>query len=87
MTVQSAAGMSLDNILKAVTINPAKALGIEDKAGIIKEGYPADIAILDIQDSDMQLSDNYGNSVKGNKLFIPLLTMKAGRVAFRQIFF
>ena len=87
MTVQSAAGMDLEKILKAVTINPAKALGIADKAGIIKEGYPADIAILDIRDTDMQLTDNYGNTVDGNKLFVPLLTMKSGRVAFRQIFF
>lgn len=87
MTVQSAAGMDLEKILKAVTINPAKALGIADKAGIIKEGYPADIAILDIRGTDMQFTDNYGNTVDGNKLFVPLLTMKSGRVAFRQIFF
>lgn len=88
MSVNSAAGMPVEKILQSVTYTPAKALGIESKAGEIREGAPADVAILDIRDvKDKTFTDNYGNSVSGNKLFVPLMTVRAGRTAYRQIFF
>ena len=88
MSVNSAAGMPTEKILQSVTYTPAKALGIEAKAGVIREGAPADVAILDIRDvKDKTFTDNYGNSISGNKLFVPLMTVKGGRTAYRQIFF
>lgn len=88
MSVNSAAGMPTEKILQSVTYTPAKALGIEEKAGVIREGAPADVAILDIRDvKDKNFTDNYGNSISGNKLFVPLMTVKGGRTAYRQIFF
>lgn len=88
MSVNSAAGMPTEKILQSVTYTPAKALGIEEKAGVIREGAPADVAILDIRDvKDKTFTDNYGNNISGNKLFVPLMTVKGGRTAYRQIFF
>ena len=88
MSVNSAAGMPTEKILQSVTYTPAKALGIEEKAGVIREGAPADVALLDIRDvKDKTFTDNYGNSISGNKLFVPLMTVKGGRTAYRQIFF
>ena len=40
-------GMSEIGALKAITINPAKALGISDKVGSLKVGKDADIAVFD----------------------------------------
>lgn len=88
MSVNSAAGMPTEKILQSVTYTPAKSLGIEEKAGVIREGAPADVAILDIRDvKDKTFTDNYGNSISGNKLFVSLMTVKGGRTAYRQIFF
>lgn len=87
MTVESACGVPTEKILQAVTITPAKALGIEDRAGTISDGKPADISIIDIVEANKTIYDSYGNHTDGNKLFIPLLTMIDGRVAYRQIFF
>lgn len=88
MSVNSAAGMPTEKILQSVTYTPAKSLGIEEKAGVIREGAPADVAILDIRDvKDKTFTDNYGSSISGNKLFVPLMTVKGGRTAYRQIFF
>ena len=88
MSVNSAAGMPTEKILQSVTYTPAKSLGIVEKAGVIREGAPADVAILDIRDvKDKTFTDNYGNSISGNKLFVPLMTVKGGRTAYRQIFF
>ena len=88
MSVNSAAGMPTEKILQSVTYTPAKSLGIEEKAGVIREGAPADVAILDIRDvKDKTFTDNYGNSISGNKLFVPLMTVNGGRTAYRHIFF
>lgn len=88
MSVNSAAGMPTEKILQSVTYTPAKVLGIEAKAGVIREGAPADVAILDIRDvKDKTFTDNYGNSISGSKLFVPLMTVKGGRTAYRQVFF
>lgn len=87
MSMLSAVGMQTEQILQCVTINPARALGIEDKAGDLKLGMPADVTILDIQNSEQELFDFWGDKIKARKLFVPLLTMVEGRVAYRQIFF
>ncbi|MEA5083381.1 MAG: amidohydrolase family protein [Lachnospiraceae bacterium] len=87
MGVLSAAGMKTEEILKAVTYNPANALGILHKAGTLENGKPANIAIFDIIDDRRILEDMFGGKCKANKMFLPLLTMKEGRVAYRQIFF
>ncbi len=86
MGMESAAGMEVTDILQRVTLNPAKALGIEDRAGTLDPGRPADIAVFDISDAEKDVEDFYGNAARG-KIFTPLLTMISGRVAFRQIFF
>lgn len=87
MCVLSAAGMETEQILRAVTYQPAKALGLLDQAGTLEPGTPADIAVFDIGDTDRIFTDMFQGSCKGNKMFIPLLTMKQGRVAYRQIFY
>ncbi len=87
MCMLSACGMPLEKILQAVTVNPARALHIADHAGILKPGMPADIAVFDIHDTEKIFADNYGNSIPGNQLFVPLMTMIDGRIAYRQIFF
>ena len=40
-------GMKYEDVLKSITINPSKALGLEDKIGSIKVGKDADLLVLD----------------------------------------
>ena len=88
MAAQSAAGMATNDILHSVTAAPARALGISERAGCIHEGMPADLTILEIRHPEnLILHDNEGQSRPARELFVPLLTMISGRVAFRQIFF
>ena len=86
LNMDIACGMPLKQALQAVTINPARVLGL-DKVGILREGGIADIAILDNMQLKTTLADNYGDSLEVENLLVPLLTMKSGRVAFRQIYF
>lgn len=41
------AGMDREEALKAITINPAKIMGIDDKVGSIKKGKDADLVVFD----------------------------------------
>ncbi len=47
-------GMTLEKILRMVTINPAKLLKVENKKGLLKKGSDADVVIMD---KEMNLSD------------------------------
>jgi imidazolonepropionase-like amidohydrolase len=40
-------GLDMDVALKAITINPAEILGVDDRVGSIKEGKDADIVVFD----------------------------------------
>lgn len=40
-------GLSVESALKAITINPAEILGVDDRVGSIEEGKDADIVIFD----------------------------------------
>jgi imidazolonepropionase-like amidohydrolase len=40
-------GMSFENALKSITINPAEALGVDNRVGSIEVGKDADIAVFD----------------------------------------
>ncbi len=47
-------GMTLEKILRMVTINPAKLLKVESKKGLLKRGSDADVVIMD---KEMNLKD------------------------------
>lgn len=87
MCMNSAAGMDELQIFKAVTYTPARALGILDRAGTLDSGRPADVCIMDVQDTKEVYKDWWGGSLKGNKVFIPLMTVKDGTVVYRQTFY
>ena len=40
-------GMPSDEILRAVTINPARVLGVADRVGSLEAGRDADVIVLD----------------------------------------
>ena len=87
MNTNMAIGMDPISVIKAVTYNPAKALGILDEVGTLEVGTKADVAIIDLVDAEIDLPDRFGRSVKSEKLFVPLMTIKDGEAVFRQVFF
>ncbi|WP_392486176.1 amidohydrolase [Haloimpatiens sp. FM7315] len=53
------AGLDEETALKAITINAAEILGIQDRVGSIEEGKDADIAIFDKHPFDVQANTQY----------------------------
>lgn len=61
-----AVGMPLEEALVAITLAPALAIKRPDLA-ILKEGGPADIAVLEVREEDIIFMDYFGQSLKGEK--------------------
>ena len=73
-------GFSLDEVVRMMTVNPAKALGIEDEAGSLAVGREADVSVLDLQEGRWLLTDATGASRVGSRALVPVVTVKSGRV-------
>ena len=69
-------GMTIEETISAVTINAAKALGLQKKTGSIEIGKSADLAIFN--------TDNYSDILYkiGDNLLA--LTMKRGGIVFKR---
>ena len=60
MTKLRMLGMSLIDVVRAVTVNPAKAVGLED-FGRIEPGAPAHLTIFDEAQDPLELEDAEGD--------------------------
>lgn len=76
-------GMSFEQILRRVTTNPAKQIGVAEN-GFLIPGAPADIAVFRQEEKQYHLKDRYGNEREADKLLRPMMTVKNGIVLYRQ---
>lgn len=77
-------GMSLQNVIQAVTSAPARALGLEGYLGTLKKGAVGDITVCKYLNSMPVFVDHIGEVVAGKKLLLPVLTVKSGKILYRQ---
>ena len=75
-------GMSLTDVLRAVTVKPAERLGISDRSGRIAKGYNADIVVCKMDDEIIEFSDADGNIRRGKRGFVPEITVLRGEKVF-----
>ena len=68
-----------------VTANAAKEMGVEGEAGALTPGMPADIAVLKFVERELEFRDGVGEIVRGKEYLRPMLTVKAGSIAYRDI--
>ena len=73
-------GFSVDDVVRMMTITPARFLQIEDRAGSLALGRDADISVLELLDGQWQLEDSTGVCRIGSQSLIPVFTIKSGRV-------
>jgi len=73
-------GMSLDEVIRASTQNPAKVIGLEGKIGTLQEGSIADIGVFEIKRGTFMFNDCFGEEMEGNIKINPILTIIGGQV-------
>jgi dihydroorotase len=61
-----AVGMPLEDVLAAMTLTPAQAMNRAELAQL-REGAPADISILKVQQEDTRFRDYYGHTMNGKE--------------------
>lgn len=52
LTCILALGIELEKIIECITIAPARAIGIDEHAGSLAVGRPADVSVMKIEDGD-----------------------------------
>lgn len=82
MSMARTAGMAEEDILRAVTTAPAKALG--QNWGSLAVGGTADIAVLDYTDEPFSLTDHAGNTLESALGYRCKLTIANGIVVYRD---
>jgi dihydroorotase len=75
-----ALGFTMEQVIEMSTINPAKALGEEERLGSLGVGKQADISVLDMEEGDWVLYDVVGGSRKFDRAVVPVLAVKRGEV-------
>ncbi len=71
-------GLSLSEVIARATINPARALGLDDRAGSLRPGMPADITVFRLQTGEFELADCYRRSRMADKRIVPVMAFKGG---------
>lgn len=73
-------GFTLEQVVTMSTLNPAQALGMDDRLGTLGVGRQADISVLEIKEGDWVVYDVLGASRKVNRAFLPALAVKKGQL-------
>jgi dihydroorotase len=74
-----ALGMSLEQVIAAATIKPARAMGLADEVGTLRPGAQADVALFKMYYGDFTFYDVFMNPRKGAQLLQNTLTIARGR--------
>ena len=80
-----ALGYDLEWLIEMTTVNPAQVLTNVKDRGSLRIGLPADVSILELKEGDFTFHDGIeGKIFKGNKLIVPVLTLKEGEAISTQ---
>jgi dihydroorotase len=73
-----ALGWSLNEVVAACTIQPARAIGWDDRLGRLAVGREADVTVFRLRDGPVTLLDARNATVEGDRAVEPLWTIRAG---------
>jgi predicted amidohydrolase len=80
-------GMILDQVVAACTSTPARLLRMKGRLGTLAPGALADVAVFRLTRKKMVMKDLVGDSITGDQVLIPQMTVLDGSIAYRQIDF
>jgi dihydroorotase len=73
-------GLTLKQVIEAVTARPAQVLGMAGEIGTLRPGAAGDVAIMDLLDGEFEYRDAPGRSLRGRHKLSPWLTVRAGQI-------
>ena len=79
-----ALGMTLEETVAASTSRPAAVLGLQDSLGSLAPGMAGDAAVFDLREGRFVWHDMAGHNVEGKVRLDTFLTVRDGRVVWRE---
>lgn len=76
--------MPLEEVIRAATAAPARAIGRERELGTLKPGAVADVAVLELEEGQFEFHDADGNTLHGRQRISAFLTVKDGEIWWRR---
>ena len=80
-------GMRLEQVVAACTSTPARLMGMKGKLGTLAPSALADVAVFRAQKKRLVMKDQQGDSITGEHMLVPQMTVLDGRIAYRQMDF
>lgn len=77
-----ALGLSLADVIRAITITPAKVLGVEDRFGSVEVGKEANITLCRTESSPTTYRDSEGDEMTGLRRLVPVMTIRSGEIVY-----
>ncbi|MFN3974246.1 MAG: amidohydrolase/deacetylase family metallohydrolase [Dehalococcoidia bacterium] len=75
-----ALGFSVEDVVRMVTANAARAVGMADRQGSLALGREADITVLRLVTGRFLFRDTKGETLEGEQALVPMLCVRAGEV-------
>jgi dihydroorotase len=75
-----ALGLSLDEVIRRATIEPARVIHRDETLGRLRVGDEADLSVLELVEGRWDFTDCDGMRMVGEKSLVPVLTVRAGEV-------
>ncbi len=72
-------GLSLPEVLRRCTENPARLLGMEGEIGTLRPGARADVAVFRLEDRIWEQEDFCGEKIRCEQLLVPRMTFLGGK--------
>jgi dihydroorotase len=74
-----ALGWSLNEVVAACTVAPARAMAWDDRLGQLAVGREADVTVFRLRDGPVTLHDTHGQTLQGDRTIEPVWTIRAGQ--------
>ena len=72
-------GYELEDVIAFATTRPAAAVRLSDSIGTLKVGANADVTVLELREGRFTLTDALGATRVGDRMLVPIDTVRAGR--------
>ena len=73
--------MPLSEVIRCPTLEPARAVGWDDRIGTLGQGRDADVAVFAVEAGDMDLEDCQSQMRRISQLLVPKAVWRAGEPA------
>ncbi len=79
-------GLSLEEVIRKVTVAPAEAMGMLNEIGVIREGSCADLTLFNVAEGTFELRDAIGHTRTGERSIEHVSTIRGGRIYAPGVF-